>query len=503
MNKMRKSGAGQALVIFALSFTALFGLVVVGIEGGMMYVDRRQLQNAADAAALAGAYALESLPLPTYSPAHQKALQILVDNLPATTMPGTIPSSASFSQSLGNGYTTQVVTVGGTGWDSYKVTVLHVFSLQLGTGLGFANPTLVAMAKAQSGTYPFALILFQNDADKYDNNSAAGNGSLELLKASAATAGGGGFSNEGFNIGTGGGAHMTFSPCGSAGDLWAVSESSASGANLEARTTGQTGDSTCTVHPAAYPKLQSTQLPFPNYPEPAVTGPTYGGTISVSSGTTYLCPGTYNATALTPALTMSSTPTVILMPGVFRFTGGATTVQAINISGGTLRTAKSTDFPAAGTYINCSGTPTAPVDGDYGVIIELQPYDCTANDFYVNGGSAIIDLSPSPKYNKISFYVEPRSGATWATWNNAVAGCPYVSSPLVIAGTHAINISGSAAYSIRGAIYGPGENAALAGNGAGYGVGQALLWTCLIVGNGVLKENYDPAYLPYFRGLIQ
>ena len=496
----RHSKRAQALIVFALSFTFLFGLLVVGIEGGMMYVDRRQLQNAADASALAGAYALESLPLPTYSPAHQKALQILVDNLPGTTMPGVIPTGASFSTSLGNGYNAIVVATGGTGWDAYKVTLTHVFRLQLGTGLGFANPTLVALAKAQSGTYPFALILFQSDAASYDNNSAVGNGSLELLKASGATAGGGGFSNEGFNIGTGGGASMTFSPCGAAGDLWAVSESASSGANLAGRTTGQTGDSTCSAHPASYPKVQASQLPFPSYPEPSVTGPTYGGVaLALTSGKTYLCPGTYNAVGGVAVLAMSSSPTVVLMPGVFRFTGA----NAINISGGTLRTATSADFPASGTYINCSGTPAAPADGDYGVIIELQPSDCITNDFTMSGGSATIDIAPSAKYNKISLFVEPRAGATWATWKTSGTGCPYVISPLLIAGTHAINVSGSAGYSIRGAIYGPGENASLSGNGAGYGIGQALLWTCSIAGNGVLKENYDPAYLPYFRGLIQ
>jgi hypothetical protein len=415
-------------------------------------------------------------------------------------MPGAIPTGASFSLSLGNGYDTSVVSVGGTGWDSYKVTVRHVFSLQLGTGLGFANPTLTAMAKAQSGTYPFALILFQNDAPQYDNNQSAGNGSLQLLKLSGATAGGGGFSNEGFNIGTGGGSSMSFSPCGGAGDLWAVNQNPTSATNLAGRTTGQTGDSTCTVHPASYPKPQATQLPFPSYPEPPVTGPTYGGApLVLSAGKTYLCPGTYNATGGVAALALSSSPTVVLMPGVFRFTG----TSAITIAGGLLKTATSADFPASGTYVNCTGTPTAPADGDYGAIIELQPNDCTSNDFYVSGGSANIDLYPSPKYNKISFFIEPRSGATWATWNVAGTGCPYVIAPLLIAGTHAINVSGSAGYSIRGAIYGPGENAALSGNGAGYGVGQAMLWTCTIIGNGVLKENYDPSYLPYFRGLIQ
>ncbi len=499
---LHRRKAGQTLVLFALSFTVLFGLMAVAIEGGMMFVDRRQLQNAADASALAGAYSLETLPLPTYQTANQNALQVLVDNLPGTTMPGTIPTSGSFTQSLGSGYSATVTATGASGWDTYQVSVSHVFSLQLGTGLGFANPTLRASAKAQSGTFPFALILLQNDLAQYDNNSAVGNGSLELLKASGATAGGGGFSNEGFNIGTGGSASMTFSPCGAAGDLWAVSEYPASATNLAARTTGETGDSTCSTHPASYPKLQTTPLPVPIYPEPSVTGTSYASAISLTSGTSYLCPGTYSANN---AIAMSSSPTLVLLPGVYRFTGS----NAISISGGTLRSATSADYGStspynlnAGTTYNCSATPTRPADGDYGVIIEMQPTGCgtTANQLTMSGGSSNLDIAPSPKYNKISLYIEYYPAQ--ASWHTT---CPFGGSGHsgTAAGTHAIKITGSAAYSIRGAIYGPGENATLAGNGAGYGIGQAILWTVSIAGNGALKENYDPAYLPYFRGLIQ
>jgi hypothetical protein len=494
MNRMRRTRAGQALVIFALSFTFLFGLLVVGIEGGMMYVDRRQLQNAADAGALAGAYALESLPLPTYSPAHQKALQVLIDNLPGTTMPGTIPATANFSQSLGNGYTATVVTTGGTGWDSYKITVTHVFNLQLGTGLGFGNPTLVALAKAQSGTYPFALILLQNDAAQYDNLQPGGNTGVQLLRVAGATAGGGGFSNEGFGVGTGGGAALSFSPCGTAGDVWAVNEKPSSGTNLAGRTTGQTGDSTCTVHPPSYPKPQISPLPFPSYPEPAVTGTSYG-TALTGSGTDYLCPGTYTST-----ISNTNGNTIVLTPGVYRFTAA----NAVNLSGGSFRSALSTDYQAVspynintgGTILNCSGTPTKPADGDYGVIIEFAPTGCNVNQYTMSGG-ATVDLYPSPKYNKIGFYVELYGGAGWH------ATCPYNAVGPVIAGTHVINISGNGAYSIRGAIYGPADNGSFSGNGAGYGVGQMIVWTATVVGNGTLKENYDPAYLPYFRGLIQ
>ena len=495
MMAMRKHKAGQSIVLLAAGFLFLFALLAIGVDGGMLYVDRRQLQNVADAGALSGAYALESLPLPTYSPAHQKALQIIVDNLPGTTMPGTIPTGASFTQSLGANYSVTVNATGGTGWDQYQVTVTHTDQLQLVRLLGFGNVQLSATATARSGTYPFALILFQNDIAQYDNLQPGGNAAVVIQKASSATAGGGGFSNEGFNVGNGGGAALSFSPCGAAGDLWAVSENPTSASNLAGRTTGQTGDSSCTTHPASYPKPQTSPLPFPSYPEPAVPASTYSTAQVIAAGTYYLCPGTYSST-----FALSSSAVVIVTPGVYRFTAAA----AFNITGGTLRSATSADYSStapynanAGTYLNCSGTPTRPADGDYGSILEFAPTGCAVAQLTMSGGTATIDLYPSAKYNHISLYVEAYGGASWHTV------CNFVVSPVKVAGTHDINLSGGAGYSIRGAIYGPSENATFSGNGSGYGVGQIMLWTAIISGNGTLKENYDPTYLPYFRGLIQ
>lgn len=48
---------GQILVLFAFGIAALLGFTALAIDGGMVYSDRRQAQNAADSAALAGALA--------------------------------------------------------------------------------------------------------------------------------------------------------------------------------------------------------------------------------------------------------------------------------------------------------------------------------------------------------------------------------------------------------------------------------------------------------------
>ena len=58
MAKQRTSERGQTLVILALVITVLMLMAGLAIDVGMAYNERRDLQNAADAAALAGAQAL-------------------------------------------------------------------------------------------------------------------------------------------------------------------------------------------------------------------------------------------------------------------------------------------------------------------------------------------------------------------------------------------------------------------------------------------------------------
>lgn len=54
----RRNEAGATLVLLTLSLVALLAVAGLAVDGGALYADRRQMQNAADAAALAGANAL-------------------------------------------------------------------------------------------------------------------------------------------------------------------------------------------------------------------------------------------------------------------------------------------------------------------------------------------------------------------------------------------------------------------------------------------------------------
>ena len=58
LRKRMSSESGQTVVLLALAFIALLGFTALAIDGGMVYANRRHMQNASDAASLAGGSAV-------------------------------------------------------------------------------------------------------------------------------------------------------------------------------------------------------------------------------------------------------------------------------------------------------------------------------------------------------------------------------------------------------------------------------------------------------------
>jgi hypothetical protein len=77
--KQRNRESGQILIIIALGLVVLLGFTSLAIDGGMIYSDRRQAQNAADAASLAGALAKANGG--TDAEAVQAALNVIAANM--------------------------------------------------------------------------------------------------------------------------------------------------------------------------------------------------------------------------------------------------------------------------------------------------------------------------------------------------------------------------------------------------------------------------------------
>ena len=57
----KKNERGQAIVIIAVVFIVLLGFAGLAIDAGMVYSDRRNAQNAADASSLAGAARIDAV----------------------------------------------------------------------------------------------------------------------------------------------------------------------------------------------------------------------------------------------------------------------------------------------------------------------------------------------------------------------------------------------------------------------------------------------------------
>ncbi|HLB77617.1 MAG TPA: pilus assembly protein TadG-related protein, partial [Candidatus Dormibacteraeota bacterium] len=169
MDRTLRRQRGQALILVAVAVLVLTAILALALDGGRIYLDRRQLQDAADAGALAAAEQLQVLPYPSYAAAHTQALQFVVKNLPGTSTSGlTAPTTASWGPlNIGASYT---VTMNATPI-TYQVTLEHSISTMIAPVHGFA-PTmqLQVQATAENGTLPFALVLLQRAYSPNFNN---------------------------------------------------------------------------------------------------------------------------------------------------------------------------------------------------------------------------------------------------------------------------------------------------------------------------------------------
>src|SRR6202171_950343 len=319
--------SGQAVVVVAVAVLVLAAILALALDGGGIYLDKRQMQNAADSAALAGAELLMAVP-PNYANIHNQGIGNLVKNIPGTSLGGTVCSSSCPNLStigipggsgigtinLGAGYFAELSIA--TSY-TYQVSVWHAHPVAVAPLHGFQSPiTLVARATAQNANVPYAVVVLQGPtyAQWHDLNIQASTSVLALQGGGGPAARGGVFSNANIDPGNGIPA-ITFSPAGNAGDLWALNEASGDRTLLNAagRVTGQ-------QTAGSLPQLAS-HLDSPKYPEPAPPAASFGGT-TVSSGTAYLCPGQY-----TNQINVQSAATAILFPGVYQVQAGGGHVE--------------------------------------------------------------------------------------------------------------------------------------------------------------------------------
>lgn len=128
----RRGQRGQAMVLFALMATVLIGMAGLVTDGSNLQENRRQLQNAADAAAFAGAY---DLPSSSGTQAQTDSVQWLTKNGSGSTEVVTNQVSKSSGSSI---------------YDTITVKVQRTVALKLMPVLHISKGTVNATAVVQT-----------------------------------------------------------------------------------------------------------------------------------------------------------------------------------------------------------------------------------------------------------------------------------------------------------------------------------------------------------------
>ena len=147
----RARETGQVLVIFALALTALMGAAGLAFDIGRFYTERRFLQNAADAAALAAGQVLVNGG--TTAEARTEAMAVLSRNYsipPNGIVPSLPPAAGSEVYESGHAnegpYLLDGIRISGL---SVRVAVRNTIPYTFGRALGFDTNTIVARARVK------------------------------------------------------------------------------------------------------------------------------------------------------------------------------------------------------------------------------------------------------------------------------------------------------------------------------------------------------------------
>jgi len=161
LRHMRRSRSGQAIVIMALAMVAICGMLALAIDAGRLYFQRRLMQDAVDAGALAGAQDLVGTVAnpsgqPNYALYHaiQDTLSVF-GQTPTFTDPTTSPYNPATNNTVSDnkgGYSVTAVAPSGYNNKQVQVSVNYSATGTFAQILGFNAITIQASATAEAGT---------------------------------------------------------------------------------------------------------------------------------------------------------------------------------------------------------------------------------------------------------------------------------------------------------------------------------------------------------------
>ena len=410
MNKRTTVRRGAIVPFVALSLVAIVGVIAVVIDGGLLRDNRRRVQASADAAALAAAYDL-------YNNFQRFAG---VDT-------GGTASRSAFATANANGYTNDttnsVVTVNippasgnFVGKPGYAEVIIEYKQKRGFTGMwGSGRLPVKARAVARGNwlSFPNGIIVL----DPTDPNSLNANGGSQVTVTNASVIVNS--TDAAGAIATGGGTLTTSDLYLGGSPGWSVSGGSTITGNIHS-------NSLPTPDPLAY-------LPYPD-PSTMTVQDSNGAHISGNGNNTKtLFPGVYHG-----GISITGSPNVILMPGIYYLDGGG--------------------FSYTGQG-SLTGT---------GIMFFNAPHS-NSDVINISGGGAV-NISPPTTgiYAGITIFQERSS-------------------------TNIVSLTGNGQMQVSGTFYVAGGTLKTTGNGAGDVIGsQYISYILNLGGNGGVNIDWNP-----------
>lgn len=350
----REGEQGQAVVLVALLMSVLLLAVGLAIDSGQLFVARRTAQEAADAAAWAGAVAL---------------------HLGGTTQDA---KNAAVTDATRNGFTADASTTvtanapplsGPHAADSQYIEVIITRSVR--TSLMPQGSLTAIKVRGVAGTVPVSTgyALMTLEPTKKHSFEITGNGNVTVTGASVYVN-----SNDNEAAKRSGNGTLTVA--------------APAGAYVVGGQNGFTNPWTTGVTPVPDP--------FAGYPKPSTVGLTNYGKVKVNGGTTTLQPGIYDE------LSVKGNANVTFAPGIYILRGGMdlgpdTDSGAGNISGtgvtffnaGKNFPTKSSDCKKISITHDGAFNVTAPTSGQYKGMLIYQDADCKGFDISIKGNGGV------------------------------------------------------------------------------------------------------------------
>ncbi|MDP9266048.1 MAG: pilus assembly protein TadG-related protein [Chloroflexota bacterium] len=188
--RFRADESGQVAVLVALLFTVLVGFAGLAIDAGRFYAERRNLQNAVDAAALACAGGQNLGLTPAQSIQRGRDVFALDTVTSPVGVTATLPATAVYQPNIpGDGRNlSEGIVSSGAGCRAATATTVHTYFIQL-FGMSTIGVFANAYAARDGGFLPVVVQRWENPPGPaggyHDHTKQSGNDSANCVKGAA------------------------------------------------------------------------------------------------------------------------------------------------------------------------------------------------------------------------------------------------------------------------------------------------------------------------------